>query len=84
VAALSGRTALVTGGGRGIGRVGREGARVAVAARTAADIDAVARECGAGVVAIPLDEAACDAAVERAERELGRQRPRRPGPGLTG
>ena len=70
---------MVTGGGRGIGRevallFAREGARVAVAARTAAEIEAVAAECGAGAVAVPLDvtdEAACAAAVERAERELG-------------
>jgi 3-hydroxybutyrate dehydrogenase len=70
---------MVTGGGRGIGRevaclFAREGARVAVAARTAAEIEAVAAECGGGAVAVPLDvtdEAACTAAVRRVERELG-------------
>ncbi len=76
---LSGRTALVTGGGRGIGRevalaFAREGARVAVAARTLAEIEAVAAECGGGAVALPLDvtdEAACAAVVEVVERDLG-------------
>ena len=72
--------ALVTGGGRGIGRAvalafAREGARVAVAARTVAEIEAVARECGGGAIAIPLDvtdESACNAAVARTIAELGR------------
>ena len=46
---LAGRTALVTGGGRGIGRaialdLAAAGVNVAIAARTRAEIDAVARE----------------------------------------
>jgi len=49
---LAGRTAVVTGGGRGIGRavalaLAERGARVAVAARTSEEIGAVAREIGA-------------------------------------
>jgi len=49
--ALSGRRALVTGGGRGIGRavaldLGRAGAAVAVAARTRAEVETVAAEIG--------------------------------------
>ncbi|HJZ85111.1 MAG TPA: SDR family NAD(P)-dependent oxidoreductase [Polyangia bacterium] len=49
---LDGRVAVVTGGGRGIGRaiahaLARAGARVAVAGRSQAPLDQVARETGA-------------------------------------
>src|SRR5512144_1936507 len=48
---LDGRTAIVTGGGRGIGRavaraLARAGAAVAVTARTRTEVDAVAAEIG--------------------------------------
>jgi NAD(P)-dependent dehydrogenase (short-subunit alcohol dehydrogenase family) len=48
---IAGRTALVVGGGRGIGRavaiaLAKEGARVTVMARTASEVEAVAREIG--------------------------------------
>ncbi|WP_168220697.1 SDR family oxidoreductase [Streptomyces sp. RFCAC02] len=48
---LDGRRALITGAGRGIGRaaallLARQGARVTVVARTAADVEAVAGEIG--------------------------------------
>lgn len=60
---LAGLTALITGGGRGIGRAialafAREGARVAVAARTEREIEEVAascRELAADALALPLD-----------------------------
>ena len=66
---LSGRRALVTGGGRGIGRaialdLARAGARVAVASRTKAEIEGVARE--AGSTAIPLAADVADPASVRA------------------
>jgi 3-hydroxybutyrate dehydrogenase len=59
---LAGRTALVTGGGRGIGRaialdLAAAGAHVALAARTRAEIDAVAREAGGKAVALQVDVA---------------------------
>jgi 3-hydroxybutyrate dehydrogenase len=72
---LNGRRALVTGGGRGIGRavaldLARAGVAVAVAARTRADVEAVAAE--AGRLGVPA--AAFSADVSRVEdvRELFR------------
>ena len=77
---LAGRTALVTGASRGIGRAvaiafAREGARVALAARTVPALEEVAAACGPDAVVIELDvtdEQACAAAVRRCEDELGR------------
>lgn len=76
---FEGRVCLVTGGGRGIGRgialgLAAEGARVAVAARTAAQCEAVAAELGSTGLAVPLDvtdEQACVDAVARVRAELG-------------
>ena len=81
---LRGRTALVTGAGKGIGRavahaLARAGANVALVARTAADLERVAAEIRAAspdarvltAVADVADRAAVEGAVARAAAELG-------------
>lgn len=77
---LAGRVAVVTGGGRGIGRAAcealvHEGCAVAVGARTVAEIEAVAGELrrrGGEAVAVPLD-VTDDASVDRFSAEVARR-----------
>jgi len=71
---LTGRTAIVTGASRGIGlSIARmlvgEGARVAMIARGASDLDARASELGPLAIPLPCDLADADAAT-RAQREV--------------
>ncbi len=74
---LSGRVALVTGGSRGIGRaiavaLAAEGARVAIAARSPAALEAVAEATGGrGYVFDSSSLAAVDALVDAVSADLG-------------
>lgn len=76
---FDGRTCLVTGGGRGIGRavalaLAAEGASVAVGSRTRAQVEAVAGEIGERGLALELDitdQASCERAVAGVVTRLG-------------
>jgi NAD(P)-dependent dehydrogenase (short-subunit alcohol dehydrogenase family) len=76
---FTGKTAIVTGASRGIGaaivrKLAAGGAKVALIARSKAEIEALAKEIGRGAVAITADLASADgwkAAAEKALAALG-------------
>jgi NAD(P)-dependent dehydrogenase (short-subunit alcohol dehydrogenase family) len=74
---LAGKTALVTGGGRGIGRaiaerLSSEGARVVVTGRTLSEIENTARELGGRALQVDLaDRASLVQAIDRLRTEVG-------------
>src|SRR3954453_22262511 len=76
---LTGKVAVVTGGGRGIGKaisagLAREGVRVAIADLDAATVEQSAAEVGAGAIGLALDvtdRPAFTAALDDIERRLG-------------
>ena len=74
---MEGKVALVTAATRGIGlaiaqALAREGARVAVVARTAADVERVARSLdGFGVAADVTTEEGCGKSVAETQRHVG-------------
>ena len=83
VFSVKGRVAIITGSSKGIGRIlalgfARSGASVVLAARTAADLEAVAGEVraqGGEAIAVPTDvtrEAQVLQMVERTVKEFGR------------
>ncbi len=76
---FAGRVVVLSGGSRGLGllmarRLVAEGARVALLARTAADLDAAVAELGPAAIAVPCDvrdRAAVETAVAHVAEQLG-------------